>query len=151
MKLKYYLNEETNKEKAGSIVYYNDKGKLFFMFMIPSDPLYGGSEPQIAKGHIDGNENPKVAAIREASEELGLKKSNIKNVIFLKKHKIIGMTRSYGMNIFGIEVYDKKDFNKPHYETGKVVWLTENKLNKIRKSQRQMVIDSVNIIKNNIK
>lgn len=149
MKLKQYITEG-KKDKVGSIVYHNDGKQLHFMFMIPSDPAYGGTDPQISKGHIDGGETPIISATREAEEELGLKKTNINSITLLKRFKIVGMTRTYSLQLFGIEINNMKDFNSPHYETGRVLWLKENQLNKVRSTQRKMVLDGIDIIKNNL-
>ena len=57
---------------------YHDS--IIMMFMMPSDPKFGGSNYQIAKGRKESGETDLEAAIREASEELGLKPSNIESI-----------------------------------------------------------------------
>jgi len=59
------------------------------LFFIPSDPAYGGDKFQIVKGRVDNNEDIEVATIREASEELGLKKDNIKLLRLVSKEVFI--------------------------------------------------------------
>lgn len=106
-------------DRAGMIPFYvTDEGEILMMFMVPSDPTYGGSEFQIAKGKVDEGENHEAAAIRECEEELGLKMSNvISDVHFLGKY--LGR-----MHIYIVQVESLSDFNPPHFETGQVGWLS---------------------------
>lgn len=107
--------------KAGLIPYVYENGEPVFMFMVPSDPNFGGTKPAIAKGNIDPGESVLDAAIREAEEELGLVRSNIiRNTLRLvwTGHK------GYSMTVFMCEVYSKENFVEPHFETGETHWLT---------------------------
>lgn len=107
------------QERAGLVPFYKtNDGKIFMMFMKPSDPKYGGDVFQIAKGRLDDGENPLEAAVREAGEELGLKEANIKWIkkcgVFLNTHHIY---------VAEVDSMDDSDYNKPHFETGEVSWL----------------------------
>ena len=63
------IDEVALTQKAGIIPYYIDEdGIPMMMFMVPSNPNYGGTEYQIAKGHIDKGETHYKAAIREGKE-----------------------------------------------------------------------------------
>jgi 8-oxo-dGTP pyrophosphatase MutT (NUDIX family) len=104
--------------KAGFIPYVIERGLPIFMFMVPSDPRYGGELPQIAKGSVDEGESKIVAAIREAEEELGLRKSNIKN------NTIKLVLKNNHITIYMGEVKNKEAFDKPHFETDSVHWLS---------------------------
>jgi 8-oxo-dGTP pyrophosphatase MutT (NUDIX family) len=129
-------------DKAGIIPYVIENGKLLMMFMIPSDPKYGGPRPQVAKGGIDEGEDVKSTAIREGIEELGLREDNIVNTQFVSKQQITTKSQSYAMTVFAAEVRDRKAFDKPHYETGKVLWLTtELYLQRGRRDQANFVKD----------
>jgi 8-oxo-dGTP pyrophosphatase MutT (NUDIX family) len=55
------------------------------MFFIPSDPDFGGYKFQIAKGRVDRRITSN-AAIREAEEEIGLDKENIKKVTLVSEN-----------------------------------------------------------------
>ena len=110
------------KRKAGFIPYIFENGILKFMFMVPSDENYGGLKPQIAKGEIDEGEDVFAAAIREAEEELGLIKTNIKENTIAEL--IYDEANDVRLDVFIGEIKDKSNFNKPHYETGSVHWLT---------------------------
>lgn len=130
---------EAKNGKAGCIPYDHD-GRM--LFMISSDADYGGPDPMIAKGHVDPGETYQQAGIREAEEELGLKTSNIvQGTIELGwKGELRGNLESYPFEVFMCNVDDVVDFNKPHYETKEVVWLTMEEFNKVgRKSQRHIV------------
>lgn len=111
----------SGKEKvyrAGIIPYiYNSYGELTFMFMRPSDPTYGGSDWQIAKGRVEDDDDNISTAIREGAEELGLKESNIDTITELGV--FLGRT-----SVFICKVYNTTDFNPFHYETGDTEWLT---------------------------
>lgn len=114
------------RKKSGMIPYVIEDGEPLFLFMIPSNPAYGGSKPSISKGHVDGGESTEQAAIREAEEELGLKRSNIiPDSIQLVWHSTLtGDTESYDFFVYVCRVTSKADFNEPHYETGSTHWLT---------------------------
>ena len=108
-------------QRAGVVPFYvPDDGEVKMMFMKPSDKKYGGEEFQLAKGKVDEGENPLEAGIREAGEELGLRESNIKWLekagVFLETH-----------HIYIVEVHSMDDnvFDKPHFETGAVCWMTD--------------------------
>ncbi len=111
-------NELKNIKKVGLLPLFFDKnkGKVMICLMIPSDPKYGGNEPQIAKGGIEPGENPLQAAIREAWEELGLPPSNIKNIKELVKTQ-------NGKFIWFIAEVNSMSLEPAGYETGAVVWL----------------------------
>lgn len=117
-------------KKAGLIPYYIKDGVINMMFMISSDPHYGGPLPQISKGYIDPtDDSSKAGAIREATEELGF---NIKNVRFEdigvdkvdSVNIITGDHKDYSFAMYVAEVLDKDNFGTPHFETGSVVWMT---------------------------
>jgi len=104
--------------RAGMIPFFVDNNDNIQMkFMIPSDQKYGGGEPQFAKGRIEKGESPEEAAIREASEELGLREDNVK--WFFEMGVVLGRTHMYIC-----EVEDKADFDEPHYETESTHWMT---------------------------
>lgn len=61
--------ENNNVKRAGVIPYrFNDKGEVEVYCMIPSDPAYGGSAPQLAKGKIDRGESAINTAWREGEK-----------------------------------------------------------------------------------
>src|SRR5438309_578670 len=93
-------------EKAGFMPYVIEGGRPLFMFMIPSKPNFGGPQPGIAKGGVDEGESVIRAAIREASEELGLKESNIvENTTKLAwKGRMEGSKEIYTMSIYVGEI-----------------------------------------------
>ena len=122
--------------KAGFIPYVIVAGQPLFMFMVPSDAMFGGTKPSVAKGMIDAGETAAEAAIREAEEELGLKMSNVKKdtVKMAWRGNIQALKAIYPMTIYMGQVKDQRDFNKPHFETGKTMWMS---LEKFRLSGRK--------------
>lgn len=126
-------------KRAGIIPYmYNDNNEVLVYCMIPSDPAYGGTSPQIAKGKTD-NISSKETALKEGEEELGLKKSNIDgNIKSLGIFEYSGMKANDEIEVFYCKVKDKDDWGKPHYETGWSGWVNLNtEFNKLRKNQQE--------------
>lgn len=102
-------------ERSGLIPYYIEGDHVYVKVMKPSDPAYGGTEWQLAKGGIEPGLDPEANALKEAHEEVGLKPSNITRMFKLlyKNH----------LHVYAAEVKDKDDFDEPHYETGAVNWI----------------------------
>ena len=148
-------DKPTIKPRAGIIPYMWDEKKndYVFMFMVPSHPKYGGPNIQIAKGKIDRGENAFQAAIREGTEELGLIHSNMAEQPFeISKTLQTTVKDQYFMHVFAVEVKDKKNFNKPHFETKFTTWVTGDRFAEIgRKAHRVLVEDLVKILKSNKK
>ena len=146
------LTEAATTQKAGVIPFcVSPDGITRMMFMSPSDPHYGGPLPQIAKGGVDPGESIREAAIREGEEELGLNRANIISVQAIPAADggtISGLKASYTMSIFAVKVKNQKDFGTPHFETGKVYWLTlEEFLTRGRKNQQSLVKAAATLIK----
>jgi len=141
-------------DKAGIIPYFIDKDQVYVYLMIPSDPHYGGTAPQIAKGQIDLNESPEQAAIREGEEELGLRRTNIINISYCCEQKLQGMhtpgyplPQPYKLIIFIAKIISPRQFSKPHYETKRALWISERDIHKIRSNQRALVQEAISKIK----
>jgi 8-oxo-dGTP pyrophosphatase MutT (NUDIX family) len=117
-------------KKAGLIPYVFEDNEPVFMFMVPSDPAFGGTRPAIAKGNIDPGEDVLQAAIREAEEELGLVKSNM---LMDTLQEIWTGNKGYSLTVYMCEVKGKEQFVEPHYETGETHWLTADEFSKIGK------------------
>lgn len=125
------------------------------LFMVPSDPAYGGSRPQIAKGNVDEGEDLLTAALREAEEELGFVEANIATEpIEAWGGGLVGMKTGggdlpYSMKVFAVQVKDKSAFTDPHYETGSVHWLSAEEFAQVgRASQNEAVqITAMNILR----
>ena len=108
--------------KAGLIPYYFDHEQMRFKYlmMISSDPAFGGEKPMISKGGIEIGESEEEGALREAEEELGLIRSNLKSFYFLKKI----VERNSSLTFFAGEVISPSNFGPFHYETGSTHWMT---------------------------
>lgn len=133
-------------KKAGLIPYIIEGGKPVFMFMKSSDASYGGDAPMISKGHIDDGESAKEAAIREAEEELGLKRSNMiaSTLKEVWRGEFSGQTETYVMGIYACQVKDKVNFGKPHYETESVHWMTNEEFQKHGRSSQRKIVAKAN-------
>lgn len=130
--------------RAGLICYYLTKNNnIEMLFMEPSNPKFGTSAPQLAKGKIEENETAKQAAIREAQEEVGLKTDNI-----------IGSVDQLGVflgrtTMFVAQIKNKDDFGPTCDETGATCWLTyEQFKNEGRGLHKPVVKQAVFHIKN---
>jgi 8-oxo-dGTP pyrophosphatase MutT (NUDIX family)/predicted GNAT family acetyltransferase len=149
-KSKYYMVRENNMQtfrqhiteaddlnkplRTGLIPYYIDENnKIWVAVMIPSDPKFGGSEPQFSKGKFERGLTQEQNAIKEAQEELGY--------IHKPIYKIKLLTTNYLNRIvwYYVKVDDIK-LNKPHYESKEAYWIRTKELkNKIVKWQRPIL------------
>ena len=139
-----------NPNKAGFIPYYiSSDGKIKMLFMVPSDPFYGGPDPQIAKGGIDNNDSALSTALREAKEELGLKESNIElDTLHLISSEHPEPSRDYSLITYAAKVSDPEDFLTPHYETGSTHWLTLTEFEAVgRQCHRSIARKLISIIR----
>ena len=129
------------KNRAGVIPYVIMNDEIHMMFMLPSDPAYGGSSFQIAKGVIEDEEDTLQGALREGYEELGLLASNILRVDLLP---ITLHTTTFYVS----QVIDTIDFDIPHFETGAVKWMTlEQFEDEGREIHRPIVKEAISFIK----
>lgn len=103
--------------RAGTIPYVVEDDKVLMMFMKPSNPEFGGSDFQIAKGRVEDGEDTKTAALREAKEELGLFLSNI----HAAEEVGVFMGRT---TLYIAKVKDRSLFGEPSFETAETAWLT---------------------------
>lgn len=127
--------------RAGVIPYMVNEGKIELMFMKPSDPKYGGSEFQIAKGRHEEGETALEAALREAGEELGLFSGNVTETHDLGT--FMGRT-----SIFLAKIKDKDMFGDPCFETGAVTWMSPDEFETTGRDLHKPVIKAaVRLIK----
>jgi 8-oxo-dGTP pyrophosphatase MutT (NUDIX family) len=103
--------------RAGLIPFIEEDGKIFMLFMKPSNSKYGGDSWQMAKGKQEENETIQETAYREAGEELGLFKGNVEEMVNIGEW--LGRT-----TVFVARIKDKDMFGDPHFETGGVRWMT---------------------------
>ena len=128
------MSGNRNVFRAGIIPYFINPDKTIkFMFMQPSDSKYGGSDWQMAKGRVEGDDDNITTALREGGEELGLKESNIKLIQELGLY--LGRT-----TVYICEVKDKDDFGEFTYETGQVTWLTAKEFTEIGRDIHQSIV-----------
>lgn len=133
----------TNSAKAGIIPYFVDNGVIRMMFMVPSDPFYGGPDPQIAKGGIDNGETAATTAVREGEEELGLRVWNIVAFTQVSAPTAIEPERDYTLEVFAAKVEDPAAFDLPHYETGAVHWLTLDEFNAVGRPAHRKIVAKI--------
>jgi len=132
------LIREMIEEKAGLIPVYLNNGNVYVRVMIPSDPMYGGSSPQMSKGTIEKGESPITGAIREAEEELGLIASNITDIRLVSKEIIPGIEQ-FVMPVYSGLIKDPDLWGEPHYETGSTFWLNlTTDFDKVRRIQQSV-------------
>jgi len=132
-----------NIHKAGLLPMQVIGKQIQLLVQIPNDPYgeWSGEEPQVSKGHIEKNETPLMAAIREAEEELGILSSS-----FLHIPKIIGTNG--GVTFFGVLVKENPDMQPFTFETKEIKWMTPNIFGKVgRKDQIWVVLKGSKLVK----
>lgn len=129
--------------RAGFIPYFIGPNGIEFLFMVSSNPAFGGPDPAIAKGRIDQGEDTKLAGIREATEELGLKENNLKSstVKLGWEGFISGLDSHYQMSVFIGEVNSKEDFNTPDHEVSETKWLTLQQFREIGRKSHLAIVE----------
>ncbi len=113
------------RARAGLIPFMREGGELKYLMMVCSDPKFGGPRPMISKGKIEDGETPLEAAVREAEEELGYKQRNARGAvlpIFEGRQELY--SGAYTLNVYGVEIQDKYDFDKWCDETEFTLWMT---------------------------
>jgi len=130
-----------NVFRAGIIPYIRTpENQIKFMFMQPSDPTYGGSEWQMAKGRVENDDDNFTTALREGAEELGLKESNIKSITELGLY--LGRTTVYICEVTNID-----DFDDYTFETGAIKWLSHDEFQQSgRQIHKPIVSDALKLI-----
>jgi 8-oxo-dGTP pyrophosphatase MutT (NUDIX family) len=127
---------ENKRWKAGGIPFYKKDGEVFVCLVIPTDPAYGGTQPNIPKGNPDPGDDPKKTAIREVGEETGI--PNFKSVTPIGSKDVTGMTESYQLYVFAMEVADRVALN-PDWEVTADWYTLEDALKIIRPKQKSFL------------
>lgn len=115
------------RARAGLIPYMrNEQGVLQFLMMVSSDPKFGGPRPMISKGKIEDGESTLEGALREAEEELGLRRDNIKSetLFQLAFERVVLHSGMYDLTVYACEIKDRYDFDKWCDETEYTIWMT---------------------------
>lgn len=122
--------------RAGMIPYFiDDEGTIHMMFMVPTKNDWIESVPQVSKGRIEPGEILLKAAIREATEELGLKPSNLSRIETIGQYSTI-------MFYIG-QVNDPDDFGDfDPIETERVVWMTQDEFKQTGRELHVPVVDA---------
>lgn len=123
---------EKKQERGGVIPYYIKDGEVQMMFMQPSDPKFGGSSFQIAKGKLDGNESPQEGAFREAKEELGLFGPNV------EVPNILG--RFGNIHVYIAKIKDPNMFGDTTDETKATTWWTPEEFQSKGRSWQKPIV-----------
>ena len=130
-----------NKLKAGIVPFLDDGRCLFF---VSSNAAYGGADPAIAKGRVDAGENAKQAAVREGTEELGLRKSNMAAQPFLGwSGELTGLDATYPFEVYAVLVKNEKDFDEPGEETARTVWMTRAQFKAEGRKSHHEIMDKI--------
>ncbi len=126
--------------KAGGLPYTVERGQIMVALMVPSDPRYGGPEPQFAKGHREDQEGLAEAAERECVEELGLDPQRVEHTLPWCEAEVQGGLGPYRLRIFPYRLGSSTDLGVPGAETAEIRWLDlEEALHTIRRCQRSLL------------
>lgn len=140
-------NDVPVRVKAGGIPYFIEKDRTVSVrLMVPSNPKFGGTQPQIAKGNVEHNINSAFvnkdvalwfSAFKEMNEEVGLPYDNIEDYWYYSKLQNI--------HVFGVKVRSKTMFVKPHYESAYALWLTKEEVSAMARDwQRKFILRFIN-------
>jgi 8-oxo-dGTP pyrophosphatase MutT (NUDIX family) len=119
--------------RAGVIPYIVERGVVKMMFMKPSVAKFGGDCFQIAKGKQEKDETIQEAALREASEEIGLFEGNVVELYDLGT--FMGRT-----TIYVAKMKDKKMFGDPNFETSEVKWMTAEQFDEVGRDLHKPIV-----------
>lgn len=100
--------------KASHIFVFNTKKELFLQRRASTKDLYPNLIAPSASGHVDINENPKKAAVRELEEELGIKEKPL----FLGKMKCFTPQLKEFLEVFILITDAKININKEEISEG---------------------------------
>lgn len=139
------MTAEKDVPRGGVIPFYIDNEEIKMLFMVPSDPKFGGPDWQIAKGKIDPEDQSiEDGAFREAQEELGLFLPNIS-----ERHDL----GQFGnIRVYLAHIKDPNLFGDHDEETGAVRWMTPEEFAAEGRSwQRPIVKAAVRKIQSSMK
>lgn len=125
-------------QKRAALALFNvaSSGDIYFRCMIPSNPDFGGSDPQLPKGQIDPGDTPRYTAVKEAVEEAGLRTENLKYVSHFKTYERMRI------DVFIGEVHDPDAFGEPGWESSWSGWLNyDTSKDELRSIQRHIFDD----------
>lgn len=131
--------------RIAALPWYRVDDCIHVALMVPSNPAYGGTKPQLAKGLRDKeDEDDLAAALREGNEELGL----LSGCVLRKGMRVCGPVRGdlayFEMRTHIMEVTGPDAFGPFGYETGEVVLLPAAKaLEQIRPNQRAVLVHAL--------
>jgi 8-oxo-dGTP pyrophosphatase MutT (NUDIX family) len=123
--------------RAMLVPYQKHENVLYFLCMRPSDSKYGGPSYQLCKGRIDDGETSYEAAIREGEEELGIDRTELKNIEF------VATVMDKTCHLYVAELPINNKFNKLQFETVHVAWLTHAEFQKIGRDWQRKILDKV--------
>lgn len=135
--------------KAAHVFVFNDQGELFLQKRASSKDVYPGLIAPSASGHVDLNETPKGAAVRELQEELGIKE----NPVFLGKVKCFSPVLKEFLHVFMAITNQKITINKEEISEGffkpfSQVCKNPNSLEYIPAMQKELLKFKAKIVKN---
>ena len=133
---------KTVRTKAGFIPYFHNGVNYEYLMMVSSDPKFGGDKPMISKGGVEIDETVKEGALREAEEELGLRRHNLKSFFFFHEKNF----KTHQLFVYAGEVKSKDDFAKPHFETEYTVWMTKAEFIENRRRDHRIFIEQLEFL-----
>ena len=126
--------------RAGLIPYLiSPNGQLVMGFMVPSDSAFGGTLPQIAKGTVDDGETDLQAAMREGEEELGVSSAHYAST----PHLVATSVGNTPLVVYAVNILTCTNLNEPHFETGRVVFLTADEFYAIGRDWQRLAVSEI--------
>lgn len=113
------------RPRAGLIPWLKDDEGFKYLMMISSNPKFGGPRPMISKGKIERGETALECAVREAEEELGLKRANLAEPPqLLTSERVVLRSGTYELTLYHAPIISRWDFDRWCDETEYVEWHT---------------------------
>lgn len=141
-------------DKSGVIPFCKVNGELWVLLVTPTNPKFGGSNPQVCKGIIEDKYDiyfdGRITAMRELQEETGIILKDDDEMVYyghynLQKKILKGLYMDYRLHIYYFEMKEK--ILHPLSETdGEVIanwYRIPTALKTIRRDQKHILIDFI--------
>jgi len=118
------MEEHIKQSRAGLIPCVLKNNHWYIALMKPSNPKYGGTDWQLAKGVVEENDDFKTTAVKECQQELGIT-ININNIKLLWYNKQT-LTQWFFVELKSLLPMKPGPNEDGIIETGETIWMEIN-------------------------